>query len=204
MTTFKPKTHHIHHYPEYVENAGPMSRFKCFRFERTHQIHKRCDQASNNFKNKAFSIATTYSLSFSPKYQEIKYETGRILNRNSFRRNKQHLEPFFDLTKMCTEIKELNIKGMDLRKKFFFRFKYLIDDLPVFCEIEYTGKVEENIIIVGCKLKTLEFDEYTQCYKVEFTEEFEIIEYDQLIYHQCTFIENDDLILKDFMIFDDN
>lgn len=87
LTTFKPKSHNIYHYTKYVKNAGPMNRFKCFRFEKTHQLHKRCDQSSNNFKNKALSIATTYSLSFDPKYKEINYEMGRRLNRNSFRRS---------------------------------------------------------------------------------------------------------------------
>lgn len=202
LSTFTMKVHYLEHYSEAVRTIGPVKHVKTLKYERNHQPLKNSEKGSRQFKNKPFSIAKTEALSMSVDYKLVEYEVKKKLKCSDFDCSTlMHYRNFFDFNFEIVQVKDLSIKKVPLFKGNFFRFKALEDNLPNFCKIVFTAKQADEFVIVASVLKTLEFVEAKFCYKVQYSTELARVAVDDLDYHQCTFIPEDNYILQDFKIF---
>jgi hypothetical protein len=82
-----PKMHHISHYPDLIENFGPLVHFSSLPFERKHQFFKQWARLIHNTKNPAYSLAVRHqcyqAVTFKANsYREIKFNFNIELSSN--------------------------------------------------------------------------------------------------------------------------
>ena len=193
------KVHYLEHYPEAVRTIGPIKHVKTLKYKRNHQPLKNFEKGSRQFKNKPFSIAKMEALSMSVDYELEEYEVKEKLKISDFDCSTlSNYRKFFNFDFEIVQVKDLSIKKVPLFKGKFFRFKVLEANLPKFCKIVFTAKQADEFVIVASILKTLYFVEDKLCYKVQYSTELARVTVDDIDYHQCTFIQEDDYILQDF------
>jgi hypothetical protein len=201
ITTFTMKVHFLIHYVDWAIKLGPLERYRTTKYERFHQPHKKSQLLNAQFKNKPFSIGKWYALGLRVNFNLLEFELKKKLNRSDFDcQSLSQYSRFFNFSKVIYQVKDLTIKKVLFKKGFYFRMKNSSGNLPQFVRIVFTAKEDEDFIIIASFLKTISFEKESFCFKVSFTSELRRISYDDVHYHQCTFLSDDRhyYILQDF------
>ena len=193
-----PKMHNLAHYPEFIEIMGPPFQYDTKRFEREHQEHKQNDASSKQFKNKPFSIIKNAILGKEAGFKLVDFKVQKLLTRSDFDCPTLAIfRDFVDFSLEISRLKFLSINKVNFQVDSIYR---LIGPNPIkFVKIVFLVKQGDQFVIVGSSLRTVEFLDGIQCFRIERENSLIELSSDMLHYHLCTPIR-DNLILYDSFV----
>lgn len=202
LESFVFKLHYLVHYRRAIEHFGPLALYSTVKYERGHQIHKRGDSNSNQFKNKAYSLAKRCALGFQVDFKVLDFEVKKQIKfqelSSAEHSSYQHLfKPDADVE----VLKWLKLQKVFYKKNLVFRIvdENLIEP-PTFVKIVFVAKQEDDFYMVATKLKTLDYRPERVCYKVEHTLEVVRVTNDMIHYHNLFYHSRDSSVLKSFYL----
>lgn len=198
--TIIPKMHHLQHYSSTIEKMGNPRFFSCIKYERKHQTYKRSEKNSNQFKNKALSIAKWEVLTRKIDFRIVEEEKiAKSLFDTNEPANMIYLN-FLDNSNPIQIVKEVKIKKIKLKPNNCFRLKKNDINFLMFVKINRIFKQNEEFVIVASRLKSVSYLENRCVYNVENLNELMSINIDDIYHNELIFIEKDMQIVKDFCL----
>lgn len=202
LESFVFKIHYLFHYKRAIEHFGPLALYSTVKYEREHQVHKRGDANSNQFKNKALSLAKRCALGFQLDFNVLDYEIKKEIKFQELN-SAEHISyrHLFQSDSNVVLLKWLKLEKVFYKKNLVFRLvSENLSDPPEFVKILLVAKQGENFYVVATKLKTLDYKPEKVCFKVEHNCEVVKLTNDMIHHHQLVYSSRHSSVLKSFYL----